>query len=385
MKQILRRTAFLTSSLLLILAVGLAVQVTPASAGMLGPSPQGDIIHDNPNFRWIGFSTADWYQLEVTVNGQQVINLWRSAIDLGCEASTNCVFLNDQSLAIDFIGDHIGSWRWRSYDAETDTVDAWSTPTTFTILAPEVFDIVWVDPDAPNYRVERITTESGFDAPNLYRMVVVPVGSNTAVLDLWTPPVTCNNDPTFGESCILFPYQQPRLPGGQYQFYVQGFSYGLGFSAWSQGFDFSIATPPPAPGPDFGATEVLQFPDQDSACQADSDGTGVLCFSNTLWPVVRYQIDKVDWIQIEISEEGGPVIFSQWVTADETSPYCGPSGTFLGIGVCTFAIPIVFEYGEAYTWRTRIYDDVTGVSPWTVPGGAGDGANVGQIEVVFPL
>jgi len=382
MKTIKKFSPIFIGSILLMLAV--ALPATPAAAGVLGPSPQGKILANNPDFGWVALDGAEYYKLEVTVNGQIVIDEWRTTSALDCAGFNYCQFANDANLAVDVVGDHAGSWRWRPYNS-TDGVGAWSSTYSFTIQAPEIFEITTPDPSSPNYKVERITNESSFDAPDLYRMFVRPVGSTNTVLDLWTPPVTCTNDITFGEVCILYPYQQPELPNGDYRFWVQAFSFGQGFSAWSPGFEFSVSGNPPAPGLNFGATSVLQYTDQSNTCPADGDGTGVLCASTTLWPVVDYQFGEIDWIQIEISEEGGPVVFSQWVTADGTSPYCLESGDFPGVGVCTFAVPFVFEYGEAYTWRTRVYDDIKGISAWTVPGGTGDEADVSRIEVVFPL
>jgi len=378
MRKFLKLLTLVAGCLSLILAITLPT--TPASAGSLGPTPQGNIVYDNPDFSWIGFSTAEWYQLEVTVNGQKVIDLWRSSTDLGCEASTDCVFVNDQSLAIDFVGDHVGSWRWRSYDVETEIVGDWSETTTFTIIAPQTFDVSAFNPSTPHqYEINYITNDSDLANPEMYRLYVRQLGSNSPLFDIWVPLHSC------GTNCYLQNYDTPRLKNGTYEVWIQGYTYDWGFSPWSPGFQFTINEIVPTPGTSFFATGVFDYSTFVN-CPDDPDGTGTLCTGVTLFPVVDVSEISgiVEYIQLEVRKDGGPVVFSQWVPLNGDHPYCSADSEDF-IDDCNFRIPYAFERGGAYTWRVRVWDDVLGISAWTVPGGAGDPNDVLRIEIAQSL
>jgi len=357
-----------------------AVPGQPISAGGSGPTPIGGIVYDTPDFTWVGFAGTTYYQLEVTVEGEVVIKEWRTAEALGCDEFLNCYFENDTSLLVKLVGDNVSSWRWRSYN-ETDGVGEWSETYIFTILAPQILDVSAVTPSFPHdYEIEFISNENNFVSPDLYRLYVRRLGSSSPLFNIWVPADRC------GATCYLQNYDTPRLSNGTYEAWIQGYTFFGGFSAWSPRFEFTINTAVTAPGTSFFATATNSGISGLDICQDDPDGTGVLCNTPILWPIVDVSgvSGLVEYIQLEIREENGPVVFSQWIPLTGDHPYCRANSSDV-INTCMFRIPYTFEQGGAYTWRVRVWDDILGISAWTVPGGAGDPNDVTRVEITQPL
>lgn len=357
---------FIRSSVIcLLLLVGISA-VSAAS------NPSGNILDDTPQFIVDNIEGTEWYQLEVVAGGGVIYEEWIEAI--GCGALATCALDAEVNVGAG-LGDVNGSWRARPWNSETGIGD-WSAPTPFTLLAPQVLDVTFPATYSPNYRIAWLADDDG-QRPDLYRLVVLNADQGTIRLDIWTPPATCSEDGV--DYCILYPYPDPFLVNGNYTVYVQAFTYDVGFSAWSEGVDFTINSLAPQMPEDVSIGQVYENVDMANPCEPAAGVQGNACLATTLSFRVDYDDSQAEWMELHIEELMGDVVFSTWIQIDG-STFC------ISEGFCNIQVPVVFEYDQTYTWRARIWNPYGGLSQYTVPGGgaSGDPGDNGVFTVVEP-
>ncbi len=372
-----------------------------------GIKPQGDTISGTPEFIFEQDTApgVTWYQLEISspASGDtpaEVIHLeWYEAKEV-CEA-TICTI--DTGLNFGFyLGDRDLQWRYRTYNENTVVVsETWKGPYLFTVVAPSFFrstGIVTDDSGLPTFLLRELVTAE-FRA-DWYRFYVVDPEDFSPVQDYWLPVSAgnCNNG-----ICEFTPEADPYnriLYNGDYEVYANAFTTDQGYSAWSEGDEFSVNAP--APNINWvklenlynsrlvGLTETAA--DKTSPCDLTGTASPTCSVSR---PFLEFSFDNGgfsgEWFEIILYRPSDrAVLYQEWVnvynpdgwdnlTCIEATTSTGPS--------CTVGSKAYLASGS-YQWYLRSWgpggSSTGGLSGYTSPGAAGDPNDIADFRVDLP-
>ncbi|MBE2267782.1 MAG: S8 family serine peptidase [Anaerolinea sp.] len=309
-------------------------------------APVGTTTATNPGFQFSDVTGADKYYVWVDntgPGGTHVTDVWfdDSAI---CDGF-NCY----ADLALN-LGAGNYSW-WVQAWSDTGGYSAWSSETVFTVaLAPAT-----PDPVTPTGSVGTASPNFVFtsDPTATWHQIWIS-GESGTVWNQWYDDTICDS---FGVCTLSLPF---NLASGWYEWWVQSWSPFGGYSAWSTGEMFAIATPPLAP------TQVAP--------------SGLIDNENPAF--IWNRVPGGDWYYIWVSGPGGHVA-DMWFNA----------GTACAGAICV-ATPTLNLANGTYTWWVQAWGSAGGYGVWspgwvftvdnTLLGGGSDAPEIPAPEAPAP-
>ncbi|MBN2499333.1 MAG: hypothetical protein JXB38_01120 [Anaerolineales bacterium] len=289
--------------------------LTVAATPVLISPPDGAIIdYPRPELVWTQRSWIDWYQVEITPDGEAPQSRW---VNASVCSTGDCTWTVNFTMAD---GDY--DWRVRGYTAVVAT-SYWSTSAAMTVqAAPQL------NSPANGGTVDDPKPDLSWDALSWAEWYLLEVyDSGLGLTSRWLDAATvcstgvCNFSTAF------------TLAADDYTWRVMGYTAGMPVSPWSATWSMEVVTPTLI-SPTDGATV----------------DTGRPSFS---WD----ELSWADWYELVIEPQGGGTpILSAWL---DDVPLC--SG-----GTCSWPVYITLSDG-AYQWKVRGYTAAYAVGPYATP------------------
>jgi hypothetical protein len=213
------------------LALNVESLVSPPPAPTL-IAPTGTITETTPTFTWTGVGQSAWYYLWIAGPNGHILDQWYDGWTL-CSGTT-C----SAAPALTLSG---GSYQWwvQQWTAQGG-YSVWSSPGMFTVDAPPPVAVP-VSPTGNTTATSPTFTWTGIDGYAWYQLWIA--GPDGHVLDQWYESTSV----CVGANCAVTP--PLNLAGGSYQWWVQVWTPGAGYSDWSAEAVFAVTLPPAAPTP----------------------------------------------------------------------------------------------------------------------------------------
>lgn len=274
-------------------------------------SPLGAIDTRQPTFRWSAVGNGTWYYLWIDSSGGHILDRWYEG--WGNCTETECTVTPPISLAG---GDY--TWYVQAW-TPAGGYGSWSSVGNFDLAVQSAVPLAPIGSTtetAPTFMWQGTTETSWY-----YLWIEGPDGH---VLDQWYDGGLVCADGT----CSVTP--PLSLVGGTYQWWLQMWTPGNGYHAWSSGVLFSVNQPPAAP------TQI--------------EPTGTINTGNPsfFWN----EVPAASWYYVWVSGPNGHVL-DQWYTAGNCSG-----------GLCSVTPTLNLPNG-AYQWWIQAWHSEGGYGAWS--------------------